>query len=103
MGDAVGRVLGQKVGDIVQVVGPAGDRRAEIAAGDVPVGDAVVELQQRAVEGIDGGRVGEVDRLAPERMRPKETLQLRAGLDQAGKIIGRAVRIARVQVTLGMG
>jgi hypothetical protein len=38
-------IRGEKIGGVMEVIGAAGDRRAEGAGWEIPVGDAVVEFQ----------------------------------------------------------
>jgi hypothetical protein len=66
------------------------------------MGEAVVEFQQRAIERGDGGGIGKVDRVAGERVGLHERAQIRRCGDQAGKVVRRAVDVARVQFAGGV-
>lgn len=64
--------------------------------------ETVVEFQQRAIERGDGGGIGEVYRVAGERVGLHERAQIRQCGDQTGKVVRRAVDVARVQFTGGV-
>ncbi|MCY1244368.1 hypothetical protein D9M72_574390 [compost metagenome] len=81
----------------MQVVGAAGNRRAQVAGRDVPVGDAVEVPEQRAVEYLHRLGVGEVDAFLAIGIEDDEARQLRAGFDQLGKVVAALVAVARVQ------
>jgi len=68
----LGRVFGEQVGGVVEVVGATRDGRAEKAGGKIPVGDAVVGFEEGAVECFDGVGIGEVEGVAAERVRDKK-------------------------------
>ncbi|MNC49049.1 hypothetical protein D3C75_981980 [compost metagenome] len=90
-------VIGEQVGDDVDVVGAAGNRRAQVVGGNVPVLDAVLGLQQGTVEHPHGLGVGEVDAGFAVGVGDGEARQLRVGLDQAGEVVAALVAVARVQ------
>ena len=52
-GDVAVVAFTQQIGKRVDKIGPAGYRRAKITFGDVPIGDRVLQLQERAVELLD--------------------------------------------------
>ncbi|MCY1264602.1 hypothetical protein D9M70_129560 [compost metagenome] len=93
--------IGEQVGQAVQVVGAAGNGRAQVAGGDVPVTDTVELPQQGTVEHLHRLRVGEVDAFLAVGVGDDEARQLRAALDQPGKVIAALVAVARVQQALG--
>ncbi|MOA05040.1 hypothetical protein D3C78_1246200 [compost metagenome] len=90
-------VLGQQVGGDVDIVGAAGYRRAQVIGGNVPVLDAVLGLEQGAVEHPHGFGVGEVDAGFAVGVGDGETGQVRVGLDQAGEVVAPLMAVARVQ------
>ena len=63
--------------------------------------DAIELLEQRAIEHLDRRRVGEVDALIAIGVDDYKGRQLRAGLDQCGKVITPLVLVTRVQLALG--
>ncbi|MNT08438.1 hypothetical protein D3C72_1431810 [compost metagenome] len=97
LGDLAGIVVGQQVGGHVDVVGAAGNGRAQVVGGDIPVLDAVLGLQQGTVEHPHGLGVGEVDAGFAVGVGDGEARQLRVGLDQAGEVVAALVAVARVQ------
>ena len=66
------------------------------------MGDTVVGFQQCAVQCFDRFRIGEVDRVASERVGNNETFQLRAAGDQAREIVRRLMLVAQVKLTFGV-
>ncbi|MNN50666.1 hypothetical protein D3C81_1652620 [compost metagenome] len=90
-------VIGEQVGHDVDVVSAAGNRRAQVVGRDVPVLDAVLGLEQRAVEHPDGVGVGEVDARLAVGIGDHERAQFGAALDQLGKVVATLVAVARVQ------
>lgn len=87
-------VAGEQVGGGVDVVGAAGNRRAQVSAGQGPAMDAVVVQQDGPVKGFDGGRVGEVDARCASRSGDDEALEAGRGGQQGGKIVARGIAIA---------
>ena len=98
-----GRPVGEQVGDVVEVVGPAGDGRAEEAVRQVPGLDAVAVPQQGPVEGPHRGGVGEVDGRVLARVRAHEGRQFRAGPDQSGEVVPAPVPVPGVRPCLASG
>ncbi|MNZ36364.1 hypothetical protein D3C78_537810 [compost metagenome] len=90
-------VLGQQVGEVVHIVGATGNRRTQVAGRNVPVGDAVEILEQCPVEHLHRLGIGEVDAFLAVGIEDDEACQLRAALDQPGKVVAALVAIARVQ------
>ena len=88
---------GQQVGHVMQIVGPAGDRRAQVARRQRPAGDAVHVQQQGAVEHPHGLGVGKIDRLVAEGVARNKRRQLRAAFNQTRKIVTAAMPVARMQ------
>ena len=91
---------GQQVGQKVHVVSATRHRRAQVVSRNVPVGDTVERLEQRAVEYTHGIRVGEVDALFAIRVDDDELGQLRAHRNQLREVIAALVAVARVQAGL---
>ena len=86
----------QQIGEVVEIVGPAGDGRAEILRRNIPAGDAVCLFQQRAVERFDRRRVGESDGLIAILIRRDKCRQLRAAGDELPEVVTAPMRIARM-------
>jgi len=82
---------------VVQVVGAARYRRAQVAGGNVPEQHAVVVHQQRAVQRFDGGRVVEIHGFDAVLVMAHKLGQLGVGRNQRGKIVALAVQAAKVQ------
>ena len=81
----------------MDVVGPPRDGRAQVVGRDVPVLDAVLGLEQGAVEDPYRFGIGEVDARLAIGVGNGEFAQLRMGFDQAGEIVAALMAIARVQ------
>ena len=92
----------EEIGEVMKVIDATRDGRAEEAGRDIPVGDAVVELEEGAVEREDGGGRGEVDGVSIHRMRLDETVELRQRGGEAREVVGRAVDVARVEFAGGV-
>jgi hypothetical protein len=60
------------------------------------VGEAVVGEEEGAVEGADGGGIGEIDRVTGERMRDDEGREGGRGAEERGEIVAVAVAVTRV-------
>jgi len=88
---------GQQVGDEVQVIGTPWNRRAKIVRRDIPVGNAIIGLEQGPVEHPHGSRVGEVDAFLAIRIDDHEFAQFRAAFDQLRKIVTALMAVAGVQ------
>lgn len=59
--NGVGVFRGEQIREVVQIIGAAKHQQAEIAGRNLPTGDAIVVLEQRAIEREDGGGIGEID------------------------------------------
>lgn len=90
-------VRGQQIRGYVDVVGAAGNGRAQVVGGDIPVLDAVLGLEQGTVEYPYGFGVGEVDAGFAVGVGNGKAGQVRVGLDQAGEVVAPLVPVARVQ------
>ncbi len=90
-------VFGQQVGEEVQVVRTSRNRRAQVIRRNVPMGDAIERLEQRAVEHPYRLRIGEVDAFLAVRIEDHERCQFGAGFDQLRKVVLALMPIARVQ------
>lgn len=77
----------QQIRQMVQVVGAARDRRAQVVRRNVPMLNAIEMLQQRTVEHFHRRRVGEVDRDIAPGVRFHERLKRRAAGDQRREIV----------------
>src|SRR5690606_18722784 len=93
----------QKVGQPMQIVGPTGNRRAQVTGWNVPMGDAIELFQQRTVENPHGLRVGEIDTLIAVWIADDEGRQFRASRNQQGKVITSGMAVARMQRGLVLG
>lgn len=82
----------------MDVIGAAGNGRAEITGGNVPPPDVVEMFEQRAVEGFHRFGIGEVDGFIPEPVHADERSKLRRSFDQRFKIIRQPMRVPRMQV-----
>ena len=100
-GDGPLRIRGQQIGEVVHIVRPARDGRAEVAGREVPAADAVGFRQQRAVQGLHRRRVREVDGGAAMLRPVHEGPQFRAGLHQPREVVAPGVAVARMQARLG--
>jgi len=87
----------QKVGHIVQIIRPSWNRRAEIAFGDIPVGDAVKMREQGAVEHLHRRRIGKVDRVIAPGILGDKGRQRRESGNQCREIVAAAMGITRMQ------
>ncbi len=90
-------VLGQQVGEEVQVVRTPWNRRAQVIGRNVPMGDAIERFEQRAIEHPHRLRIGKVDAFLAIRIEYHEGCQLGAGFDQLRKVVMTLMTIARVQ------
>src|SRR5690606_39917101 len=86
-GDRAAGGFRQQVRKPVQVVGPTRYGRAQCAVGQVPVGDAVVAAEDRAVEFAHRGGIAEVDAGLTTGRGEQMVRQGRAGSDQAGEVV----------------
>ena len=91
--------FGEQVGEMVNVVRPTRNCRAQRAGWNIPIEDPVMEFQQRPIQRFDRLGVREIDRVATARVRRDEPLQLRASVDQRGKIISFRVPIPRMRLS----
>ncbi len=87
----------QQIRQVVQIVGAAGDRRAQVISRNIPVFDAVKVLQQRTVEHFHRRRIGEIHRYIAPGVRFYERRQRRAAGDQRREVVARTMTVARMQ------
>ena len=85
---------GQQVGNAVDVIGAAGNRRAQVAGRNVPALDAIVMHQDGPVEHFDRGRVGEVDARCASLCRLDVLGQRGRRGGQRGEIVAIGVLVA---------
>jgi hypothetical protein len=102
-GPAVGRGFGEEICEVVEVVGAAGDGRAERAGREVETVEAVVVSEKGAVECEDGCGGGEVDGVARDGVGDEVAGERRVGADKSGKIVTVAVAVTWVQANGGRG
>nr|WP_243713544.1 hypothetical protein [Luteimonas terrae] len=96
-------IVGEQVGEAVDVIGAAGDRRAQIAVRQVPVRNPVIGLQQRLVERAHGARVCEIDaRLAGGRAQQEGLERLRR-TRQAREFVAALMAVAGMKTWRGGG
>ncbi len=89
--------LGQEVGEAMQIVGAARDRRTQIARGNVPVRHAVLDLQQRAIQSAHGVWIAEIQTGVAGWGGEQEVCQLRARRRQQREVVTTLVPVARMQ------
>jgi hypothetical protein len=91
---------GEEIGGVVDIIGAAGNGRAEVAGREKPVGEAVVGEEQRAVEGEEGGGIGVVDGGVAVRAGAKEADEIGRSGAERGEIVAAAVAVAWMQAGL---
>ena len=93
----VGGGFREQVGEVMEVVGAAGDGRAERAGREFVADYFIVVGEQGAVEREHGGGVGKVDRVALDRMRHEEARECGERGDEGGEIVAPVVVAAGMQ------
>ena len=78
---------------MVEVVGAAGDRGAKCAGGDFPAGEAVVGVEERAIQCEDGGGIGKVDGFPFDGVVSQEGCQIGTEGDQVCEIVACTVGV----------
>ena len=78
----------------MQIVGPAGNSRAQITARQREGADPVVDCEQSRVQSLDGGRIGKVDGEGAIAAAREHVLA------QQGKAIGEALNVVAADVTI---
>jgi hypothetical protein len=86
----------EKIGDVMDVIGPAGDRRTERTLGQFPRRQSVEILEQRSVQRPDRRRIGEIDRRLAARRRDREGREFRTALRQLLEVVTSFMPISRM-------
>lgn len=81
----------------MNVIHPAGDRRAQVALWHVPLRDAVVVFQQCAIQSFHGSRRGEIDGVSAMVIGLNKFFQGRVSQHQGVEIVTVFVRVIGVK------
>jgi hypothetical protein len=96
-------LLGEEIGQPVEVVRPAGNRRTEEARGETPVPDSIMMREERLIQQADRSRVGEIDGRRLIRKHLQKGFQFRNAGDEGGKVISALMTVPGMQKGLGPG